>query len=659
MVIINDKHSMELVVQCLNEWTDAYDKSIPMVTDAEWDALYLELKAAEERLGFALPNSPTQKVHYTVVNELKKVKHEYQPMLSLDKTKDIEEIKDFIGNKEWIAMLKLDGLTCRLTYEEGKLVRAETRGNGVEGEDITHNAMVLPSIPKHIPYYDTLVVDGEVICDLKTFEQFKNEYANARNFAAGSIRLLDSKECAKRGLTFVAWDIITEDDDDEWGKLSTKLMYLNSYGFNVVSYDIESNIENVVDTLQNIATNKNLPIDGIVFKWDNCEEYEAAGRTDHHFRGGLAYKFYDEEYETELIDIEWSMGRSGILTPIAIYKDIEIDGAICNRASLHNINTMNQLLGDSPYIGQKIWIYKANAIIPQISKTEDIERINEKNIIHIPTICPICLGAADVHESDSGTLELYCENDACSGKLINRLDHFACKKGLDIKHLSKATLEKLIDWGWVSSAKDIFTLDQHRAEWVMKPGFGEKSVDRLLSSINDARVCSLESFLSAISIPLIGKTYARQLAEIFETYENFRTAVSPDPICGIEPFDFTKVSGFGPAMHEAIMTYDYREADRLINMKYIEIKSNESLENNNSSSLEGLVFCVTGKLREYKNRDEIKVLITSLGGKVTDSVTSKTNYLINNDINSTSAKNKKAKELNIPIITEEDFKKLL
>ena len=278
--------------------------------------------------------------------------------------------------------------------------------------------------------------------------------------------------------------------------------------------------------------------------------------------------------------------------------------------------------------------------------------------IEIPQTCPICGGDTIIKTSDSGTQELFCNNPNCSGKLINKLDHFAGKKGLDIKHLSKATLEKLIDWGWVSSAKDIFTLDQHRAEWVTKPGFGEKSVDRLLNAINDARVCSLESFLCAISIPLIGKTYARQLAEIFESYENFRTAVLPDPVCGIEPFDFTRISGFGPAIHEAIMNYDYSEADGLINMKYIEIESNEPLENNNSS-LEGIVFCVTGKLHKYKNRDEVKALIISLGGKVTDSVTSKTNYLINNDINSTSAKNKKAKELNIPIITEKEFIELL
>ena len=385
---IYDKLSMGAAVRQLNEWTEAYDKGQPMVSDKEWDNLYFELKEAEERLGIVFPDSPTQKVVYTIVNELKKVKHEYQPMLSLDKTKDIEDIKDFIGNRDWIAMLKLDGLTCRLTYEDGKLVRAETRGDGYEGEDITHNARVIPSIPQRINYYDTLVVDGEMICDLETFEQFKDEYANARNFAAGSIRLLDSKECAKRGLTFVAWDLIGDLHlSDNIGinyyatALCEKLAWLYEHCcFEVVphflygDYDLEycgESLKRVNDTCYHY------PIDGIVFKWDNIKEYEAAGRTEHHFRGGLALKFYDEKYETELLDIEYTMGRTGVLTPVAIYKDLDIDGATCNRASLHNISIMHELLGEKPYVGQKIWIYKANAIIPQISRAEKFISSNE------------------------------------------------------------------------------------------------------------------------------------------------------------------------------------------------------------------------------------------------------------------------------------------
>ena len=528
---IYDKLSMGEAVRRLNEWTAAYDAGNPIVTDRQWDNLYFKLVEAERNLGIVLPESPTQKVNYTVVSELQKVKHEYQPMLSLAKTKDIEEVKDFLGDHDWIAMLKLDGLTCRLTYKEGRLVRAETRGNGEEGEDITHNAMVLPSIPKKIPYRDTLVVDGEVICDLRTFEQFKGEYANARNFAAGSIRLLDNKECAKRGLTFVAWDVITEYDNEEY--LSSKLNQLIKYGFTIAPYEcplmlLSFSLEEIIAQMQD---EKDYPIDGIVFKWNNCEEYRAAGRTEHHFNGGLAYKFYDEEYETILRDIEWSMGRTGVLTPVAIYDDINIDGATCNRASLHNINTLVSILGDAPLVGQKVWVVKQNQIIPQISRAQDVRDIlgadpayffsdPELHFLFPPKQCPVCGGDTEVRQSDTGTIELHCTNDSCEGKLVNRLDHWAGKKGLDIKHLSKATLEKLIEWGWVNKVTDLYRLDERRGEWLKKPGFGIKSVDRLLESINDARRTDLASFIAAMGIPLIGKTYAKQLAEIFEKKYN-------------------------------------------------------------------------------------------------------------------------------------------
>ena len=325
-MIFEEKSRMIELIEFLNYHQDLYDNGTPKISDSEWDTAYLELKELETLGGYSLPNSPTQKIRYTVINELKKVKHEYQPMLSLDKTKDIEEVKSFIGNKDWIAMLKLDGLTCRLTYEEGKLVRAETRGDGAEGADITHNARVLPSIPKVISYKGTLVVDGEVICDNNTFEQFKREYANARNFAAGSIRLLDSKECAKRGLTFVAWDAIYGVSAEY---LSERLEDLACMGFIPVRY-VTNRIYNTFDqsSIDLLIEYSLFPIDGVVIKYDNCLEYQAMGRTEHHFRGGLAYKFEDEKYPTALVDIEWTMGRTGVLTPVAVYEDVEIDGAI-------------------------------------------------------------------------------------------------------------------------------------------------------------------------------------------------------------------------------------------------------------------------------------------------------------------------------------------
>ena len=642
---------MTNLIRTLNHYTKLYDLGIPSVSDAEWDKLYFELVELEKEFPSLIQeDSPTQKINYAVVNELKKVKHEYQPMLSLAKTKDIEEIKSFIDGKEWIAMLKLDGLTCRLTYEEGRLIRAETRGNVIEGEDVTHNAMVNPSIPKYIPYYDTLVVDGEMICDLNTFETFKGEYANARNFAAGSIRLLDSKECASRNLTFVAWDIILDEGDDEWTELSSKLMWLYNYGFTVVPFFLNGDyetIEDVVASLERVALVENYPIDGLVFKWDNCPEYESAGRTDHHFRGGLAYKFYDEEYETELLDIEWTMGRTGVLTPVAIYKDVDTGDSINNRASLHNINIMQDILGEEPYIGQKIWIAKMNQIIPQVTRAD--KESAQFITLCIPEVCPICGGETAIRESSTGTIELMCENPQCEGKLVNRIDHFAGKKGLDIKGLSKATLEKLIDWGWVSCIGDIFNLDTKIKEWIDKPGFGEKSVEKLLTTINEARECTFEQYISALGIPLIGKTYAKQIADELEDYETFRSKME-------NGFNFMKLAGFGPAMHDALINFNYAEADMLVHSGIIKFKEAEKVQA--SPSLQGLVICVTGKLVHFKNRDLLKAEITARGGKVTDSVTSKTSYLVNNDINSTSAKNKKAKELNIPIITEEDIMKM-
>lgn len=369
------KARVEYLVSELNRHTELYDKGIPEISDKEWDDMYFELVALEHERGYILPNSPTQKVNYTVVNELQKVEHNH-PMLSLDKTKNIEEIKAFVGDKDWIAMLKMDGLTCSLLYENGKLVRAETRGDGAVGEDITHNAMVIPSIPKRIQYTGRLVVDGEIVCRLGAFKEFEGQYKNPRGFASGSIRLLDSNECHKRNLTFVAWDII----GDLYVKgfkvkfLRNKLEWLFDNGFVVVPYYIygDYDIDIVPDMLVDMNahfTSCCYPIDGIVFKLDNISEYDAMGRTDHHFRGGLAYKLYDELYETRLLDIEWTCGKTGVLTPTAIFEPTVIDGTTIERASLHNISIMKNILGD-PYVGQRIKIYKANCIIPTVHSAE-------------------------------------------------------------------------------------------------------------------------------------------------------------------------------------------------------------------------------------------------------------------------------------------------
>ena len=568
-------------------------------------------------------------------------------MLSLDKTKDTDVVSSFIGSQPYLAMLKMDGLTCSLRYIGGKLVSAETRGNGLVGEDILHNALVVKNIPNKIDYTEELIVDGEIICKYSDFEKFSNEYANPRNFASGSIRLLDSAECAKRNLSFVAWEVVKGLEDNSFSK---KLNSLSSLGFTVVDNVITKNYEEDIKLLKYFAEQKGYPIDGIVFKFDDVEYGKSLGETGHHFKNAIAYKFYDEEYETTLLDIEWTMGRTGVLTPVAILNPIDIEGTEVSRASLHNISIMEELLKYAPFKGQKVYVYKANMIIPQISRSEELfmDTIVDKfEYIHIPETCPICGGATKIVQENESKI-LMCDNPQCEGKLVNRIEHFFGKKGLDAKGISKATIEKLISWGWVESITDVFELSKHAKEWKNIQGFGEKSVTNILESIERSKSCALESIISAAGIPLIGRTVARDLAKRFNTYEDFRDAIR-------NGFDFTKFDGYGYEMHKAISTFNYTELDNIVE-KYLTIEKNNDIIN--VEKLKDLTFCITGKVHIWKNRDELSAEIEKLGGKVTGSVSKNTNYLINNDVNSTSAKNNKAKELGIQIISEEDFKKI-
>ena len=638
---------MKELIEKLNHYTKLYDEGHPAISDKEWDDMYFELQKLEIQSGIYLEDSPTQKISYQAVNQLSKVQHNH-PMLSLDKTKDISEILSFVKNRSFIGMAKMDGLTCSLRYFNGKLVSAETRGNGIEGEDVTHNAFVINSIPKRIPYQDELIIDGEVICTYNDFEEFSGEYKNPRNFASGSIRLLDSAECAKRHLTFIAWDIIGHPN---WEYLSSKLDYLKTINFTTVPFFIGgigsnlNDLEQQSNFIKDECKKLGYPIDGLVFKLDICAEYEAEGKTDHHFKGGLAYKFYDEEYETTLQDIEWTMGRTGILTPVAILEPVEIDGTEVSRASLHNISIMEDLLDGYGWKGQQVYVYKANQIIPQISKAEkDIDKTDNKEYFGMPFTCPICNEETEIKQENESKV-LYCMNPACEGKLANRIDHFFGKKGLDAKGISKATIEKLIDWGWVNGIKDVFMLNTHADEWKKKTGFGEKSVNNIITSIRESSNTDLESVISAAGIPLIGKTVARQIASIFNTYEDFKEAIGN--------FDFSEIDGFGYEMNKSLKNFDFNELDYIVE-NYLTIQ-NKIEANNNNKKLENLTFCITGKITNWKNRDELVKYIEDLGGKCVGSVSANVNYLINNDIESTSAKNKKAKELNIEIIDEQTF----
>ena len=370
----NYENEIRELINKINYYTKLYDEGKPEISDKEWDNLYFKLVALESKTGIYFEDSPIQRISYQVVNKLNKVEHSH-PMLSLDKTKDINDIKSFIGSKNYIAMAKMDGLTCSLTYENGKLIKAETRGNGIIGEDILHNALQVKNIPNKINYKNRLVIDGEIICTYKDFEPFANEYKNPRNFASGSIRLLDSKESASRNLSFITWDLIEGFTDNDF--LSTRLIELRNIGFTIVPFYCNRDIEESVELIKKDCKDLGYPIDGIVFKYDEVKEYNAVGRTDHHFKGGLAYKFYDEEYETTLEDIEWTMGRTGQISPIALFKTLDIDGTEVSRASLSNISIMKKTLGENPFVGQTLLVSKRNQIIPKIenAKGEDGEWI--------------------------------------------------------------------------------------------------------------------------------------------------------------------------------------------------------------------------------------------------------------------------------------------
>ena len=636
-----------------NEYTRLYDLGTPAITDQEWDNIYFEIEKLENELNIHPQNSPTRSIPYEVVNALKKVEHNHK-MLSLQKTKDLNEVKSFIENKPSLAMCKMDGLTCSLTYVDGYLTAAETRGNGIIGEDILHNVLHLKSVPRHLlGLRGKVVIDGEIICTLTDFEMFASDYKNPRNFAAGSIRLLDSKECAQRKLTFVAWDVIEGFDHLEL--LSKKLDRLKREHFIVVPYqnlpaiDADGNevpLDIIIEQIQFEAQAQGFPIDGAVFKFDNIAYGKSLGETSHHFKNAIAYKFYDEVYETKLIDIEWTMGRTGVLTPVAVFEPIDIDGSTVERASLHNISVMIDTLHGYGWKGQKVEVFKANMIIPQIASAEkDDDRC--KYYFDRVVFCPIC-GHEVILKNDNGTTFAICSNDTCEGKLINRLDHFCGKKGLDIKGLSKATLEKVIDWGWVSNRHRLFMLKFYRDEWIKKPGFGEKSVDKILEAIDSASCTEFHQYLSSLSIPLIGISASKELAKHFKNYAHMRTAMEND-------FKFYELPNFGIEMHKALYNYDWLEADAMVGEHAVTFKDSIATTKNQDNTLDGLTFVITGKLSHFKNRDAIKDKIESLGGKVTGSVSKNTSYLINNDKNSTSSKNKSAKTLGIPILSEEDF----
>lgn len=542
------KRIQELVKQ-LNEYRDVYyNEARSDVSDAEYDRLFDELSELENETGVVYTNSPTQTVGYEVKSELEKVEHSH-PMLSLDKTKSVDDLVKFAGDKDCILSLKMDGLTCLLTYENGELAQAETRGDGEIGELITHNARVFDNIPLSIDYKGHFEIEGEAIITYDDFNKINEflpedkKYKNPRNLASGSVRQLDSKIAAQRHIKFIAWKVPT---DIASSSFINRLQYASNLGFDTVQFlPIRGNcnaefINIVVEQLRKRAKEKSYPIDGLVATYNDITYGESLGMTGHHPKHSIAFKFYDEEAETVLKNIEWSMGKIGSLTPVAIFDPVEIDGTMVERASLHNVSILTKL---DLQIGDTITVYKANQIIPQVKENLSAKN-RESAYIRIPSQCPVCESPTRiVKENDSEVL--MCVNPHCKGKLLGRVSHFVSKKGMDISGLSEETIKKLIELGWIAEITDIYNLDQYYDRLSTMSGFGKKSVDKLRTSIENSKTVRLDKFIASLSIPGIGTSQSKELVKAFGTWDKFRDA-------SIGYYDFTQLDGFGDVLNNNI-----------------------------------------------------------------------------------------------------------
>ena len=647
---------MKGMVSILNEASSAYyNTGHPIMTDEQFDARLSDLKQLEEETGFILSNSPTQNVGYKVLTELKEIEHGY-PMLSLEKCHSVEELIKFANNKELVASIKLDGLTCRLTYENGLLVRAETRGNGYVGSDITEHVKQFKNVPLKINNDGTYVIDGEAIITDDDFAEVNKdgEYKNSRNLASGTLAVLDTSLVAERRLRFLGWDVINGGGNN----LKDNLEEAKELGFDVVPHWFTASLdpkklEGTIVYIFDYAKEEGLPCDGIVFKFNDIEYGKSLGATSHHFRNGIAYKAKDEVYETELLDIEFTMGKTGVLTPTAVFKAVEIDGTTVERASVHNLSILSKL---DLHIGDTIEVYKANMIIPQIKRNVSAdERMalgKTRDFIAFPEHCPVCGDTTRLVTENSSTV-LVCTNEFCKGKLLGKLTHFVSKNAMNIDGMSEATIEKFIELGWLTCFEDIYNLKYHFSEMMKLDGFGEKSVKKLLNSIAMSKNTTLDRFIYSLSIPLIGRSASKNISKNFNgNFDRFCKE------CCLNPFDFTVLDDFGEAMNDSINEYIERNIVMIGELsKYMNFEKPQTASGSNN--LAGKVFVITGSLNHFANRDEAKEKIEAGGGKVSGSVSAKTSYLVNNDVASTSGKNKKAKELNIPIISEEELIKML
>ncbi len=646
------RQRMHTLVETLNKAAKAYyQDASEIMSNYEYDALYEELEKLEKETGITLSNSPTVRVGYEVLSELPKERHE-KPMLSLDKTKEISRLKEFLGAKKAVISWKLDGLTIVLTYRDGSLYKAVTRGNGEIGEVITNNAKVFCNIPLQIAHKGELILRGEAVIGYRDFEKINEEiedvdakYKNPRNLCSGSVRQLNNEITAKRNVRFYAFSLVKADGVDFANSRMEQFSWLERQGFEVVEHYLTdaSDIEEKVAFFEKKIEKNDIPSDGLVLVYEDIAYGESLGTTAKFPRDSFAFKWADEIRQTVLKEIEWSPSRTGLINPVAIFEPVELEGTTVSRASVHNLSIMEELeLG----IGDTIEVYKANMIIPQIA-----DNLTRSGMVSVPDVCPVCQGQTEVRRV-ANAKALYCTNPQCQAKHVKSFTLFVSRDALGIDGLSEATLEKFISKGFIKEFADIFHLELHEDEIKPMEGFGEKSYQNLIDSIEKARVTTLPKVLYGLGISNIGLANAKIICREFE--------YDAEKLVRVTREELDAIAGIGDVIAKSYTDYfgdkeHVEQFERLLN----ELRIQKEDISEEEQTWKGINFVVTGSLEHFANRNELKELIEKKGGKVTGTVTKKTNYLINNDTESSSSKNKKARELEIPIISEETFLEML
>ena len=637
---------MKELIDILNKAASVYYQGKDeIMSNFEYDRMYDELSALEKESGLVLAGSPTQKVGYEVLSELPKQTHP-SPMLSLDKTKQVDELSSWLGGKEGLLSWKMDGLTVVLTYENGELLNAVTRGNGVVGEVITNNAKVFKNLPVNIPFKGRMVLRGEAIITYSEFKKInallseEEQYKNPRNLCSGSVRQLNNEITAKRNVELYAFTLVEAEGVDFKNSQQNKMEFMKEQGFQTVEYKVVTakNIYETVEWFSEKVKTNDFPSDGLVLLYDDISYGESLGSTAKFPRNAIAFKWADETAKTKLTEVEWSASRTGLINPVAIFEPVELEGTTVSRASVHNISIVKELkLG----IGDTIEVYKANMIIPQIA-----QNLTKSGSLAIPDKCPVCGEKTSIHKENDVEV-LFCENPDCLAKKIKSISLFVSRDAMNIDGMSEATIEKFISKGFLHELADLFKLNRYKDEIISMDGFGEKSYEKLVKAAETAKITTTAKFIYSLGIANIGLSNAKMVCKAFSNdLEKIRHA-SID--------ELVEIDGVGEIIAESFVKFFANENNNHMVDDLLDIVTLEDEENDNANDMEGMNFVITGSVNHFSNRSEVKELIEGRGGKVTGSVTSKTKYLINNDSTSNSSKNKKAKDLGVQIITEDEF----